>query len=158
MDVYQVEDGTSGEQIPQVLAPRFSGTGSVSYTLPNSKWLFDLTARVNGPMFMPVVPNDFRSEKSPWVPLLNLQVSRHLHVRNSHWEIYGGVKNLLNFIPVNPLLHPDDPFDQPGGKYFDANGDPRPDTNPNGYTFDTAYSYAPMQGARAFLGVRFKIQ
>lgn len=158
MDVYQVEDGTSGEHIPQVLAPRFSGTGSVSYTLPNSKWLFDLTARVNGPMFMPVVPNDFRSEKSPWVPLLNLQVSRHLHVKNSHWEIYGGVKNLLNFIPVNPLLHPDDPFDQPGGKYFDANGNPRPDTNPNGYTFDTAYSYAPMQGARLFLGIRFKIQ
>lgn len=157
MEVYQVQDNTSGERIPQVLAPRFSGTATVSYTLPNSKWLIDLTARINGPMFMPVLPNDFRSDKSPWVPLLNLQLSRHLHVKKSHLEIYGGVKNLLNFIPVNPLLHPDDPFDRPGGKYFDNNGDPRPDTNPNGYTFDTAYSYAPMQGARAFLGVRFKI-
>jgi outer membrane receptor for ferrienterochelin and colicins len=158
MDVYQVQGVTLGERIPQVLAPRFSGTGSVSYTLPNSKWLIDLTVRVNGPMFMPVMRNDFRSEKSPWVPLLNLQVTRHMHIKNSHWEIYGGVKNLLNFVPVNPILHPDDPFDRLGGKYFDTNGNTRPDTNPNGYTFDTAYSYAPMQGARAFFGIRFKIQ
>jgi len=157
MEVYQIESGNS-EITPQLLAPRFSGTGAVSYTLPNSKWMIDLTARVNGPMFMPVVPDDFRSEKSPWVPLLNLQLSRHIHTNKGIWEIYGGVKNLLNFIPKNPLLHPNDPFDTPGGKYFDNAGNPRPDTNPFGYTFDTAYSYAPMQGARGFLGMRYIFQ
>ncbi len=158
MDVYQIvnEDGASSK-VPQLLAPTFSGTGSLSYTTPNDRWAVDLTARVNGPMFMPVLPNDFRSEKSPWVPLLNLQVSRHIHTARAHWEIYAGMKNLLNFIQRSPLLHADDPFDRPGGKYFNADGNPRPDTNPFGYTFDVAYSYAPVQGLRGFLGVRYTL-
>ncbi len=152
LDVYKIEANT---RTAQVLAPRFSGTATVGYSSPQGTWAVDLTARVNGPMYMPVVTDDFRSEESPWVPLLNCQIARHIHGEKAHWEIYGGVKNLLNFIPKNPLLHPDDPFDRPGGKYFDTDGNPRPDTNPYGYTFDTAYNYAPMQGARAFLGVRY---
>ncbi|MCU0420639.1 MAG: TonB-dependent receptor [Cyclobacteriaceae bacterium] len=158
MDVYQMvnQDGNL-TKVPQLLAPGFSGTGSLSYTTPSSRWAVDLTARVNGPMFMPVLPNDFRSEKSPWVPLLNWQLTRHFHTAHAHWEIYAGVKNLLNFIQRNPLLHPDDPFDRPGGKYFDSDGNPRPDTNPFGYTFDVAYSYAPVQGLRGFLGVRYTL-
>jgi outer membrane receptor for ferrienterochelin and colicins len=31
-------------------------------------------------------------------------------------------------------------------------------TNPNGYTFDTGYSYAPMQGRRLIIGARFLIK
>ncbi|MGB4845271.1 MAG: hypothetical protein WBP16_12465, partial [Ferruginibacter sp.] len=73
-------------------------------------------------------------------------------------EVYGGVKNMLNFLPKNPLLHPDDPFDKAGGKYFDLNGNARPDTNPYGYTFDPSYNYAPVQGAKAFLGVRWVLR
>lgn len=152
LDVYKNEQGT---RIPQVLAPRFSGTATFGYNAPNDTWAFDFSARINGPMYMPIVSDDFRSEKSPWVPLLNFQAARHFHQEKAHWEIYAGVKNLLNFIPKNPLLHPDDPFDRPGGLYFDNNGNPRPETNPYGYTFDTAYSYAPMQDARVFLGVRY---
>ncbi|MDZ7650451.1 MAG: hypothetical protein U5K54_26745 [Cytophagales bacterium] len=68
----------------------------------------------------------------------------------------AGVK-IFNFIPKNPLLHPDDPFDKAGGKYFDDNGQPRPDTNPYGYTFDTTYNYAPLQGIRGQLGLRWTI-
>ena len=71
------------------------------------------------------------------------------------WEVYTGVKNLLGFLPKNPLLHPDDPFNKPGGKYFDVNGKANPVTNPNGYVFDPSYNYAPVQGAKGFLGVRW---
>jgi outer membrane receptor for ferrienterochelin and colicins len=55
-------------------------------------------------------------------------------------------------------MHPDDPFDRPGGIYFDESGNPRPETNPNGYTFDTAYNYAPLQGLKVFAGIRFTLQ
>ena len=89
-----------------------------------------------------------------WFGLLNVQVSKSFN----NLEVYAGVKNLLNFIPKNPLLHPDDPFDRPGGKYFDANGAPRPDTNPNGYTFDTTYNYAQLQGAKMQVGIRWTIE
>jgi outer membrane receptor for ferrienterochelin and colicins len=72
--------------------------------------------------------------------------------------LYGGVKNLLNFLPKNPLLHSDDPFDKAGGKYFDTNGNPRPDTNPNGYVFDLSYNYAQVQRAKGFIGIRWTVK
>jgi outer membrane receptor for ferrienterochelin and colicins len=154
MDVYQINNpGETETKIQQLQAPGFSGTFTVSYTIGNSVTL-DLTGRVTGPMLLPVVPNDYRPAESPWFGLINMQISK---VINKNLEIYGGVKNLLNFIPKNPLLHPDDPFDKAGGKYFDDNGNPRPDTNPYGYTFDTTYNYAPLQGIRGFVGLRWTI-
>jgi outer membrane receptor for ferrienterochelin and colicins len=62
-------------------------------------------------------------------------------------DIYAGVKNLLNFVPKDPFLRPFDPFD----KYVSEN-------NPNGYTFDTSYNYAPIQGAKVLVGLRWTIQ
>ena len=156
MDVYQVNKNNAGKKIktPQLFAPGISGTFAVSYTLTKQKLLIDLTGRINGPMYLPVVPNDFREDKSPLYGILNLQLTKTF---KNNFEIYGGVKNLLNFLPSNPLLHPDDPFNKRGGKYFDANNNPRPDTNPYGYTFDPSYNYASIQGAKIFAGVRWQL-
>lgn len=154
MDVYRVDRRISDSPIPQVQAPSFSGTFAATFSASAHRLSVDLTGKVYGPMYLPVVPNDFRPSQSPWFGLVNLQVTKSF---GNRWEIYGGVKNLLNFIPSNPLLHPDDPFDRAGGPYFDTSGNPRPDTNPYGYTFDTSYNYAPVQGIKGFLGVRFTI-
>src|SRR5690606_24794389 len=104
----------------------------------------DLTGRLNGPMYLPVVPNDFRPAKSPWFTLMNIQFSKAF---TNGLEIYTGLKNLLNFIPKDPLLRPFDPFD----KYVTVN-------NPQGFTFDTTYNYAPIQGIRAFAGLRYTFE
>jgi len=64
------------------------------------------------------------------------------------FEVYGGVKNLLNFVPKNTFMRPNDPFD----KYVDD-----PINNPNKYTFDTEYNYASLQGIKGFLGLRYTI-
>jgi outer membrane receptor for ferrienterochelin and colicins len=90
------------------------------------------------------VANDYRDEKSPWFSIQNIQVTKFL---SKGWEIYGGIKNLFNFIPKDPLLRPFDPFDKNIGV-----------NNPNNYTFDTSYNYAPIQGIRGFLGIRYTIQ
>jgi outer membrane receptor for ferrienterochelin and colicins len=96
---------------------------------------FDLTGRFNGPMKLPVGDPDFdpRPDSSPWFTLMNVQASKAF---NNGLELYGGVKNLLNFMPKHPILYPDDPF---------------------GEHFDTSYNYAPVQGTKAFLGVRFTL-
>lgn len=65
---------------------------------------------------------------------------------------------MFNFIPANPILHPDDPFDQRGGLYWNANGTPNAVTNPNAYSFDPSYNYAPMQGTKWLLGFRWNMQ
>lgn len=142
-DVFSRDETEGPGKIPQVHAPKFSGTVTASYLLERLNMSVDLNAKINGPMYLPVVPNDFRPEQSPWFALINLQITKKI---KSNLEIYGGVKNLLNFIPRDPLLRPFDPFDR------DIDRD-----NPNGYTFDTSYNYAPIQGAKGFLGLRWTV-
>lgn len=157
MDVYQIDKDSIGKKIKtaQLFAPAISGTFSISYTIPNQRIAIDFTGRLNGEMYLPVVPNDFRSATSPFNSILNLQVTKTF---NNVLEFYTGVKNLLNFLPKNPLLHPDDPFNKAGGKYFETDGKPRISTNPYNYTFDPSYNYAPMQGAKIYLGVRLQLK
>lgn len=148
MNVYKVEkDSTSGKnfQVPQQFAPKFSGTYSLSYTFDKADVTIDYTGKVNGSMYLPVLPNDYRPETSPLYCLMNLQVTKKF---KNDIEVYAGVKNLLNFLPKDPLMRPFDPFD----KHIND-----PVNNPNGYTFDTTYNYAPLQGARGFLGVRWSV-
>ncbi|MCW3110522.1 MAG: outer rane receptor for ferrienterochelin and colicin [Segetibacter sp.] len=157
MDVYEMDKNATGikTKIPQLFAPKFSGTYAISYAFPKKGLSVDWTGRVNGPMYLPVVPNDVRPERSPLYCIMNLQVTKTF---NHSFEIYAGVKNLLNFVPSEVYLHSDDPFNKTGGKYFDNNGNPRTDTNPNGYTFDPSYNYASIQGAKGFLGVRWTVK
>ncbi len=157
MDVFEMDKDARGvkTKIPQLFAPRISGTFAISYPFSKVGLAVDLTGKVNGRMHLPVVPNDYRPAQSPLYSIINLQLTKTF---TCGLEIYGGVKNIFNFVPKDPLLHPDDPFDKPGGKYFDNNGNARPDTNPNGYVFDPSYNYAPVQGAKAFLGIRWAIK
>ena len=126
----------------QIQTPDFTGTWTISYTFPKSNITLDYTGNVTGPMRLPVVPNDYRPEYSPWFSIQNIQVTKRF---KNGVEIYGGLKNLLNFIPDDPILRPFDPFD----KQIAVN-------NPNGYTFDPTYNFAPMQGIRGFVGVRWE--
>jgi outer membrane receptor for ferrienterochelin and colicins len=142
-------------KIPQLFAPKISGTYAISYPIAKAGVAFDVTGRFTGPMYLPVVPNDFRAVQSPMYNIVNLQITKTF---KKGLEIYSGVKNIFNFLPANPLLHPDDPFDKAGGKYFDANGVARASTNPYGYVFDPSYNYATMQGAKAYIGVRWQIK
>ena len=142
MEVYS-QNGDKKKQ--QLHAPNWSGTYSLSYQFRN-KLTLDLTGQFYGSMRLPVVPDDFRPEYSPWFTLANIQVTKKL---NNGFEVYGGVKNILNFIPRNPILRPYDPFDN---NVDDVVG------NPYGYTFDTTYGYASMQGIRTFLGIRYQIR
>ncbi|PQA96866.1 TonB-dependent receptor [Chryseobacterium shigense] len=144
LDVYQkFDDGNKKSQ--QLHAPKWSGTYNLSYKFANNLAV-DFTGQFYGPMRLPVLPNDYRPEYSPFYSLANIQVSKSF---KSGFEVYGGIKNLFNFTPKDPLMRPFDPFD----KYADD-----PISNPNHYTFDTAYGYAPMQRIRGFLGVKYTLK
>jgi len=125
----------------QIQTPDFTGTWTISYTFPKSDITLDYTGNVTGPMRLPVVLDDYRPEYSPWFSIQNIQLTKRF---KNGVEIYGGLKNLLHFIPDDPILRPFDPFD----KHIDVN-------NPNGYTFDPTYNFAPMQGIRGFIGMRW---
>lgn len=147
MDVFQMEDknGTGRlERSQQLHAPKWSGTFVATYTFPKGVSI-DLTGNWYGPMRLPILPNDYRPEYSPWFCIANVQLTKKF---TYGLEFYGGVKNILNFVPDDPILRPFDPFD----KHVND-----PVNNPNGYTFDPSYNFASMQGRRVFLGVRYNL-
>jgi outer membrane receptor for ferrienterochelin and colicins len=144
-DVYQINNRGGGpERITQLHAPKWSGNYLLSYTFPKD-YVVDFTGTYTGPMRLPVQPNDFRPEYSPWFTIANIQLTKKF---SSGLEIYAGVKNMFNFLPKYALIRAFDPFDKTASD---------PVTNPNGYTFDTEYNYAPLQGARFFAGIRYNL-
>jgi outer membrane receptor for ferrienterochelin and colicins len=146
LDVYQKEENLEGkiERQEQLLTEKVSGTYSVAYHLQKANIKIDYNGNVYGPMKLPLVENDFRPAYSDWYSIQNIQVTKTF---KKGWEVYGGVKNILNFTPpAYSILRPEDPFDK------NVND---PINNPNGYTFDPTYVYASNQGIRGFFGIRY---
>ncbi|MBK7869857.1 MAG: TonB-dependent receptor [Saprospiraceae bacterium] len=156
MDVSSTENGIKERQM---LTERFTGTWAISYKFPKSSFGIDYTGNIYGPMRLPLLGDlDPRQPNSPTWSIQNIQLTYN-GIKNL--EIYGGVKNLLNWTPNkgNPFIiaRADDPFDK--NVKFDTDGQviATPD-NPYALTFDPAYVYGPNQGIRGFLGMRLMIQ
>ena len=157
LDVYQVQPNAEGamERQRQLLAERFSGTFALSYTFARAGVSVDYTGNVYGPMKLPLLgPLDPRPEYSPTFSIQNIQVTKQLGAK---LELYGGVKNLLNFRPDRrSIARAFDPFDKQ--VTFGADGQVLPTAdNPNALTFDPSYVYASNQGIRGFLGLRYTL-
>jgi len=165
LDNKNVENGIS--QRPY-LTENFTGTWSVSYKIAPWNLSMDYTGNVYSPMNLPLLSEtDPRSPKSPWYSIQNIQFTY------SGWkdfEVYAGIKNLLNFTPKqnNPFLisRTNDPFDKnvqiSDGTSVGIHGKVVPqgqvvDTadNPYGLTFDTTYVYGQNQTIRGFFGLRY---
>ncbi|MBX3164070.1 MAG: TonB-dependent receptor [Bacteroidetes bacterium] len=153
MNVYSVENNI---RTRQMFTENFTGVWNIGYTFKNIGLTVDYTGNVYSPMRLPLLSDtDPRSEYSPWWSIQNIQFTKKF---KKGFEIYGGVKNLLNWTPNkgNPFIiaRTNDPFDKE--VQFNANGQAMATlNNPYGLTFDPTYVYAPNQGARGFLGIRY---
>ncbi|MCG9791951.1 TonB-dependent receptor [Flavobacterium algicola] len=156
MDVSKTEEGVTTRQI---LTEKFSATWAISYRINKLFLDVDYTGNVYGPMRLPLLGDlDPRSEYSPTWSIQNIQFTFN---KFKNIEIYGGVKNLLNWTPnkSNPFIiaRANDPFDK--NVQFDANGNAQATAdNPYALTFDPSYVYGPNQGIRSFFGLRYTLQ
>jgi len=154
-DVTNTEAGIKQRQI---LTESFTGTWNVSYTLRDLDLTLDYTGNIYGPMRLPLLGElDPRSEFSPTWSIQNIQFT---YKGLENFELYGGVKNLLDWTPNrgNPFIiaRANDPFDR--NVQFDNQGNVVPTAdNPNALTFDANYVYGPNQGIRGFLGLRYTV-
>ena len=141
MEVSVTENGIKRKQL---LTESFSGVWSISYKFSND-FSIDYTGNLYGPMRLPLLgENDPRDEYSPWFSIQNIQLTKKF--ANS-WELYGGVKNLLNFTPAaNSINSADNPFD------VGVNTETNPER-----AFDPSYVYTSNQGIRAFAGIRYTL-
>jgi outer membrane receptor for ferrienterochelin and colicins len=141
-----------------VLIEKWSGTWVLSYSFGNTGFSVDYTGNIYGPMRLPLISEfDPRRGSSPVWSIQNVQVTKKF---GKQWELYGGIKNLLNWTPArnNPFIiaRSHDPFDKQ--VQYGANGKVQQTAdNPYGLSFDPTYVYAPNQGIRGFFGMRFTV-
>lgn len=160
-DLKKVETGDDGKKTRtrQGLTERWSGTWSISYSIPAKGITLDYTGNIYGPMRLPLLSvTDPRPAQSPVWSIQNIQFTKLL---NRKLELFGGVKNLLNWTPAKyiPFLiaRTHDPFDKK--VEYDVNGKIKATPeNPYALTFDPSYVYAPNQGIRFFAGMRFSVK
>jgi outer membrane receptor for ferrienterochelin and colicins len=150
---------TNGIKTQQILTEKVSGNWAVSYKIRPLKVAIDYTGNIYSPMRLPLLsPPDPRKEFSPVWSIQNIQFT---YAGFKRFEIYGGIKNLLNWTPNkgNPFIiaRANDPFDK--NVQLDNRGQVvvTPD-NPYGLTFDPSYVYGPNQGIRGFFGIRYTIK
>ncbi|WP_422862179.1 TonB-dependent receptor [Flagellimonas sp. W118] len=154
-DVSNTENGIKERQI---LTESFTGTWNVSYTFRSLDLSVDYTGNLYGPMRLPLLGDlDPRAPNSPTWSIQNIQFT-YKGVKD--FELYGGIKNLLDWTPNrgNPFIiaRANDPFDN--NVTFDTNGNAVATTNnPFALTFDPNYVYGPNQGIRAFFGLRYTV-
>lgn len=133
------------EKTRVLFAPKWSGNYLASYTLQKINLSFDVTGNWYGPQRLPVFVNDYRPAWSPWFALLNINIKKTFRA----FDFYGGIKNVLNFVPKDPIMRPFDPFDKQVND---------PVNNPNNYSFDPSYNYASLQGISFYLGIRVSLR
>ena len=148
MNIYSVNKDSLNHKIKteQIQTPKFTANWTISYTVKKIGLRIDYSGNLTSPMLLPVVPQDFRPSKSPYFSIQNIQISKQF---KNGIEIYSGAKNLLNFIPKNPILRPFDPFNKNIDDVV---------SNPNGYIFDPTYNYAQIQGINGYLGIRYTLK
>ncbi|HEX7846597.1 MAG TPA: TonB-dependent receptor [Chitinophagaceae bacterium] len=160
-DVRKVETDDQGKKLRQqpVLTEKWSGTWAITYTIPASGITIDYTGNIYGPMRLPLLSaTDPRPAHSPVWSIQNIQLTKLL---SKKFEVFGGVKNLLNWTPAKNtpfiIARSHDPFDKK--VQYDASGKVQATAeNPYALTFDPSYVYAPNQGIRFFAGVRFSVK
>ncbi|RYM32503.1 TonB-dependent receptor [Brumimicrobium glaciale] len=156
MDVSSVEKDV---RIRQEFQERYTVTWNVGYSFPKVGMKVEYTGYMYGPMLLPLISDlDPRMGESKAYSIQNIQVTKTF---KNGLEIFGGVKNLLNWTPNkgNPfiLARADDPFDN--NVQYDPSGNilATPD-NPYALKFDPDYIYGPNQGVRGFVGLRYTIK
>lgn len=128
----------NGLKKQQILTEKISGTWAISYKIKPLNLDVDYTGNVYGPMRLPLTGID--DLRKPFSPVWSIQNVQFTFAGFRKIEVYGGVKNLLNFTPNK------------GNPYIIAGAN-----EPFSDKFDPSYIYAPNQNLRTFIGVRVKI-
>ena len=144
-DIYRIENNI---KIRQKKTPIFTTNYAISYTHPKSQIMLDLTGNIYGSMDLPLITDDIRSAQSPIFNISNLQISRRF---NNGLQVYVGFKNLFNFFPEQKIIY------QAKDLKSEQIKDSALGNLPHGYYFNTDSNYAPVQGIRGFLGIRWNL-
>ncbi len=101
----------------------------MQYSTNMSKWIFDFTAQLNGPMKL---PNFMDMEYSPVYPVLFAQVTRKFR----SVDVYIGGENLTNYRQHDAIIAADRPFST---------------------DFNASAIWGPLMGIKVYAGMRLTL-
>lgn len=122
--------------VERPLVGRYKALINLQYATNMRKWVFDLTAQLNGPARIPTQTGDmsdsYLSNGGKPYPMLFAQVSRRI----KKWEIYLGCENIIGFKQKEPIIMADDPYST---------------------AFNSSLVWGPLTGQKVYVGVRFNL-
>jgi hypothetical protein len=97
------------------------------------RWVFDVTAQVNGQSRLPNL-NGYDSQKrySPVYPVYFAQITKN----SKRFDAYLGVENLLDYKQENPIAGWENPFQR---------------------DFDASMIWGPLVGRKIYVGFRLRL-
>jgi hypothetical protein len=125
-------DGNQQYETEQALVSKYRGLVNLSYATKLRRWVFDVTAQINGPTRLPGL-NGYGSEKiySPVFPVYFAQITKN----SKYFDIYLGVENIAGYTQKDPVRNWETPFS--------------PD-------FDASMVWGPLWGRRIYAGIRVR--
>ena len=122
--------------VERPLVGRYKALINLQYATNMRKWVFDVTAQLNGPARIPTQTGDMAdshlSNGGKPYPMLFAQVSRRI----KRWEIYLGCENIIGFKQKEPIIMADDPYST---------------------AFNSSLVWGPLTGQKVYVGVRFNL-
>ena len=119
--------------VERPLSSRFKGVLNMQYSAPMNKWIFDVTAQINGPMRLPhFAAQAWGMEESPVYPMFYAQITR----RFKGIDVYAGAENIAGFRQQDAIILAGSPL---------ANG------------FNASCVWGPLMGSRYYLGLRYTL-
>lgn len=126
-----------GELLRKPLTSKYKGLLTASYKTPLGLWQLDATLALNGGGRMPkpyttADGTPSWKEEYPAFAQVNAQITRWFR----KFSVYVGGENLTDYKQKNPIINASHPWSD---------------------TFDPTLVWGPMEGARAYIGIRYKL-
>ena len=123
----------SQKLVERPLVGQFKTLLNIQYATRHRKWVFDVTAQLNGRSRIPTQTGNLDdAEYSPMYPMFYAQISRRIKA----WDIYLGCENIAGYRQKNPILGGDNPYSP---------------------TFNSSCVWGPLMGRKFYIGVRFNL-
>lgn len=131
-------DGAS-QRVERPLVSRYKTLLNVQYATKFRRWVFDVTAQLNGPSRVPrfvdngagaLIPD--YDNYSPRYPMFYAQVSRKL----GRFDLYVGCENIADYMQMDPILNA---------------------SNPYSAAFNSMNVWGPLMGRKFYVGMRLNI-
>lgn len=119
--------------VERPMTSRFKGVLNLQYATRMSKWIFDFTAQLNGPMKLPsFARQEWDMVTSPVYPTLFAQVTRKF----KGFDLYIGGENLTNFRQKDPIIK--------AGNVWSKD-------------FNASCIWGPLMGVKVYAGIRYTL-